>query len=96
MSTEFVRDFDQRFKTMVVEVSFQMSNVLHKQWLIYTMLPYFCVLLMQQKILSQSEALELAMKLEDSLVGEIGAGMMQIQSQLANLMLQIRDIKKGK
>ena len=36
------------------------------------------------------------MKLEDSLVGEISAGMMQMQSHLANLMLQIQDIKKGK
>ena len=44
---------------------------------------------MQQNIVSQSEALDLAMKLEASLVGEIGARIMQIQSQLANQTLQI-------
>ena len=36
------------------------------------------------------------MKLEASLVEETGVGMMQIQSQLSNLTLQLQDIKKGK
>ena len=51
---------------------------------------------MQQKIVLQTEALELAMKLESTPVGETSAGMMQIQSQLSNLTLQLQDIKKGK
>ena len=42
---------------------------------------------MQKNIVSHTEALEMAMKLESSLVGETGADMMQIQLQLANLML---------
>ena len=60
------------------------------------MFPHIHVPLMQQKIVSQSEALELTMKLESSPIGEIDAGMMQIQSQLLNLTLQLQDIKKGK
>jgi len=51
---------------------------------------------MQQNLASQSEALEIAMKLEASPVGETGAGMAQIKSQLANLSIQIKYIKKGK
>ena len=51
---------------------------------------------MQQKIVTQSEALETAMKLEASPVGETDIGMNQIQAQLANLMLQLQDIKKAK
>ena len=51
---------------------------------------------MQQKIATQIEALDIAMKLEDSLVGEIGVGMNHIQSQLANLTIQLQYIKKGK
>ena len=35
------------------------------------------------------------MKLQALAVGETGVGMMQIQSQLSNLMLQIQYIKKG-
>ena len=51
---------------------------------------------MQQKIVTQSEALETAMKLKASLVGETVVRMNQIQAQLANLMLQLQDIKKAK
>ena len=36
------------------------------------------------------------MKLESSPIGDGGIGMMQIQLQLANLMVQLQDIKKGK
>ena len=36
------------------------------------------------------------MKLESSLIGDGGTGMMLIQLQLANLTVQIQDIKKGK
>ena len=36
------------------------------------------------------------MKLEASPIAETSAGMVQIQNQLANLTLQLQDIKKGK
>ena len=55
-----------------------MLYVQHKEWFIAAMIPHIRVPSMQQKIVSQSEALELAMKLEASLVGETGAVMMQI------------------
>ena len=41
------------------------------------------------------EDLEITMKLESLPIQETGVGMMQIQSQLDNLMLQLQDIKKG-
>ena len=66
-----------------------MSDVQHKEWFIVALLPHIRIPLMQQNIVSQTEALELAMKLESLLVGETGVGTMQIQSQLANLMLQL-------
>ena len=44
----------------------------------------------------QAEALEIAMKLEESLIAKTNTGMQQIQSQLANLTLQLQDTKKGK
>ena len=52
--------------------------------------------LMHQKIVTQNEALEIAMKLEASPVDEIGVGMNQIQSQLVNMVIQLQDINKGK
>ena len=89
---ESVWDFDQRFKTLMAKVSFQMLDVQHKEWFIAALLPHIPGPLMQQNIESQTEALELEMKLEALPNGDGAAGMVQIQSQLDNLMIQIQDI----
>ena len=47
---ELVWDYDQRFKTLMAKVSFQMSDVQHKEWFIVALLPHFRGPLMQQKI----------------------------------------------
>ena len=60
------------------------------------MLPHIRIPFMQENIVSLTQALDLAMKLESSPIGEIGAGMMKIQLQLVNLTLQLQNIKKGK
>ena len=52
--------------------------------------------LMQQNIATQTEALEIAMKLEASPVSKTKVGMNQIQSQLENMAIQLQDIKMGK
>ena len=44
---ETVWDFDQRFKTLMAKVSFQMSGVQHTEWLIATLLPHIHRPLMQ-------------------------------------------------
>ena len=44
---------------------------------------------------SQKKVLELEMKLEASPIGNVATGMVQIQSQLDNLKIQLQDIKKG-
>ena len=62
----------------MVEVSFGMSDVQHKEWFIAALVPHIRMLLMQLKIASQAEALEIVMKLEASPVDEIGIGMSQI------------------
>jgi hypothetical protein len=51
--------------------------------------------LIQQKVVSQPEALEIAMKLEASPVGD-GGGMAQVQTQLASLTIQLAELTKGK
>ena len=50
---------------------------------------------MQQKVADQQEALEIAMKLETAPV-EYNSGIAQIQAQLAELALELHDMKKGK
>ena len=37
---ETVWDFDQRFETLMAKVSFQMSDVRHKEWFIVVLLPH--------------------------------------------------------
>jgi hypothetical protein len=51
---------------------------------------------MQQNIASQAEALEIAMKLESTPMGECILGMSQILSQLTSLCLQVKYMKKDK
>ena len=93
---ESVWDFDQRFKTMMDKVSFRMSDVQDNESFIVTLVHYIYMLLMQQKITYQVEAMEIVMKLEASKMGEMGIGMIQIELQLVKLIIQLHDIKKGK
>jgi hypothetical protein len=94
--TEPVWEFDQRFKTLTGHLSFQIPDEQHKEWFIVALLPHIRVPLMQQKVASQAEALEISMKLEATPVGESSPGMSQILNQLTSLSLQVEDMKKDK
>ena len=72
---ETIWDFDQWFKTLMAQVSFQISDVQHKELFIAVFFPHIRQPLMQQNIATQSEALEIAMKLKASPVGETAIGM---------------------
>jgi hypothetical protein len=93
---EPVWEFDQRFKTLTGQLTFQILDEQKKEWFISTLLPHIIVPLMQQKIASHAEALEIAMKLESNPMGESILGMSQILSQLTSLSLQVKDMKKDK
>ena len=88
-------DFDQRFKVLLDQVSFTIGPVQHKEWFIAALLLHIWTPLMQQKVADQQEALEIAMKLETAPV-EDNSGIAQIQAQLVEMALELRDIKKGK
>ena len=93
-SNKTIWDFDQWFKTLMARVSFIMSNVQHKDWFITTLVSHIRQPLMQQNIAMQNEALEMAMKLEASPIGETVVGMNQIQAQLTNLTLQLQILRR--
>ena len=80
----------------MARVIFKMSDVQHKEWFIAALVLHIRQPLMQQKIMTWNEALEMVMKLEASPIGETAVGINQIQAQLANLTLQLQDIKKEK
>lgn len=52
--------------------------------------------LCQQRLASQAEALEAAIRMEASPIGESSTGMAEVQSQLVALTLQLQDISKQK
>ena len=92
---EEVWDFDQRFKVLLDQVSFTIGPEQHKEWFIAALLPHIRIPLMQQKVADQQEALKIAMKIERAHVGD-NSGIAQIQEQLAEMDLELRDMKKGK
>jgi hypothetical protein len=53
-------------------LTFQIPDEQHREWFIAGLLPHIRCPLTQQKITSQSEALEITMKLEASPIGENG------------------------
>jgi hypothetical protein len=93
---EHVWELVQRFKTLSYHLIFQIPYGQNTQWFIDALLPHIRFPLMQQKIASQAEALEITMKLESTPMGESILGMSQILSQLTSLSLQVEDMKKDK
>ena len=64
----------------MARVRFKMSDVHDKEWFIAALVPHIRQPLMQQKIATQNETLEMAMKLEASPIGENIVGMNHIQA----------------
>ena len=78
MPHESVWNFDQRFKTLLGQVNFAFPPQQHQGWFIVVLLPCIRLPLMQQKVTSQSEALEIAMRLEASSMSKSTLGMDQL------------------
>ena len=79
MPHESVWDFDQRFKTLLGQVKFVFLVQQHQEWFIAALLPHIRLPLMQQKVTSQSEAREIMMRLEASLMSKSTLGMDQLK-----------------
>ena len=50
LPTESVWDFDQKFKALIDQVSFEFAPEQHKEWFIAALLPHIRLPLMQQKL----------------------------------------------
>ena len=75
---ETVWDFDQRIKTLMERIHFEMSNIQHKELFIAVLLTQIRLPLMHQKITTHSEALEISMKMEAYPIGENTVSMSRI------------------
>ena len=76
--TELVWEFDQKFKTLLDQLSFDIDAQQHKDRFIAALLSHIRLSLMQQKVASQAEALEIVMNLEASLIDGTSPRMVQI------------------
>jgi hypothetical protein len=77
---EPVWEFDQRFKTLTYRLTFQIPDEHNKEWFIVVFLQHIRVPLIRKNISSHEEALEIAMNLESTPMGEYSSDMSQILS----------------
>jgi hypothetical protein len=76
-------------------MTFKIHDKEHQECFIAGILPHTRRSLIQQKVALQLEALEIAMKLESSPVGDSG-GMSQVQMQLDAFTIQMEEVTKGR
>ena len=74
---------------------FQIHDVEHWEWFIVGLLPHIWVSLIQWKVKTQVGVVDIVMHLEVTPRGEeISIGLAQVQSQLANMKMQLHDMTK--
>lgn len=93
MLSESPWDLDQRLKSTIREANMTLSNVKHCVWLLASLMPHLRMTLSQQKISTQAEAFETAMKFHKTLIQDLGLGVQQIHAQIQNLCLEMQRLK---
>ena len=73
-------DLDQRLKCTIRETNMNVTDGKHREWLVASLLPHLRVALSQQKIGTQAEALEIAMRLHEALMKDGNLGVQQIHA----------------
>jgi len=76
-------------KCVIREANMQLRDGQHCEWFIASILPHMRIALSQQKIGSQVEALEIAIRLHALPMQDATLGVQQIHSQLHNLYLEL-------
>jgi hypothetical protein len=76
-------------------LTFQIPDQQHQGWFIARLLPHIRRPMIQQKVMSQLETLNIAMKLEASPAGDT-RGMAQVQMHLDALTIQLVELTKGR
>jgi len=82
-------DLDQRLKCMIYNVNMNLIDGQHCECFVASLFPHLRVVLSQQKIGTQVEALEIAMRLHETPMQDANLGVQQIHAQLQNLFLEM-------
>lgn len=73
-----------------------LTDTYHHVWFVASLTPRLRTTLSQQKLLTQVEALEMAMKLHETLIQDLGLGVQQIHMQLQSLCLEMQSLKQDR
>ena len=75
-------DLDQRLKCTIREANMNLTDGQHHEWFVASLVPHLRVALSQQKIGTQAEALEIAMRLHKTPMQDANMGVQQIHEPL--------------
>lgn len=87
-------DLDQRLKSTIREANMTLTDAQHCACFVASLTPHLRIAQSQQKISTQAEALEIAMRLHETPISDPGLGVQQIHAQLQNLSLEMQSLKQ--
>jgi len=61
----------------------------HREWFVALLTPHLRNVMSQQKLTTQAKALDIVMRLHETLVQDLNLGVQQIHAQLKNLCLEM-------
>jgi len=93
MAGETPWDLDQGLKSTIREANMTLMDAHHCAWFMASLTPNLRMALSQQKISTQAEALEIVMRLHETLLQDPGLGVHQIQVKIPNLCLEMKKLK---
>lgn len=82
-------ELDQRLKCMICEANMTLTDGQHRAWFVASLTLHIRNTLSQQKLSTQAEALEITMRLHETLRQDPNLGIQQIHVQLKNLCLEM-------
>lgn len=89
-------DLDQRLKSMIRKANMTLTNAQHCTWFVASLSSHLRTVLSQQKLSTQVEALEMAMRLHENHIQYLGLRVQQIHVELQNLCLEMQSLKQDR
>ena len=86
-------DLDQPLKSMIREANMTLTDGQHHAWFVASLTPHLRMTLSQQKLSTQAEALEMAMRLHETPIQDPRLGVQPIHVQQQNLCLEMQCLK---
>lgn len=96
LPSETLWDMDQRLKCTICEANMTLTDGQRCAWFVASLTPHLRNVLSQKKLTTQAEALEIAMRLYETLIQDPNLRVQQIHTQLKNLCLEKPSLKQDK